>query len=213
MEERGKRIRTGIFLIILTVAGFFEYVQLVQEFDLPQVMLGMPIVGALAVIFLKKKAVAVVVACTVLLACFYQILAGDTNAIAKLQTSAKSIAIILLECLSILLVFEFLGMAGGALIRILVRKKKNMGIAVACAAAGVVLVLGPYVALFHNPLYPVTARHKLASYAEEHFTDYPIAEKKVYYSMNVSDYQCRVSMADGQIRIIGIGDDGEVKEQ
>ncbi len=212
MKEQGKRIRTGILLTFLTVAGFLEYVQLVQEFDLPQIMLVVPLVGALAVVFLEKMAV-VVPACTILLACFYQIVAGDTNAIAKLQTSAKSIAIILLECLSILLVFELIGMAGGALVRILVRKKRNMGIAIACAVAGVVLVLGPYVALFHNPLYPVTARRRLTSYAEEHFTDYPIAEKKIYYSMNVSDYQCRVSMADGQIRVIYIGEDGEVKQQ
>ena len=212
MKERMKKIRTGLILIALTVVGLLEYVQLVQAFDLPQMMLVIPIVGALAMIFLGKIGFAVPI-CTVLLACFYQILAGDANAIAELQTSARSIAIILMECLSILLAFELIGMGGGALIRILAQKKKSLCTGVACTVVGVLLILGPYVALFHNPLYPVMARHKLTSYAEEHFTDYPIAEKKVYYSMQVSDYQCRVAMADGQIRVIFIGENGEVKRQ
>lgn len=212
MKERMKKIRTGLILIALTVVGLLEYVQLVQAFDLPQMMLVIPIVGALAMIFLGKIGFAVPI-CTILLACFYQILAGDANAIAELQTSARSIAIILMECLSILLAFELIGMGGGALIRILAQKKKSLCTGVACTVVGVLLILGPYVALFHNPLYPVMARHKLTSYAEEHFTDYPIAEKKVYYSMKVSDYQCRVAMADGQIRVIYIGEDGKVKQQ
>ena len=212
MKERMKIIRTGLILIALTVVGLLEYVQLVQAFDLPQMMLVIPIVGALAMIFLGKIGFAVPI-CTVLLACFYQILAGDANAIAELQTSARSIAIILMECLSILLAFELIGMGGGALIRILTQKKKSLCTGVACTVVGVLLILGPYVALFHNPLYPVMVRHKLTSYAEEHFTDYPIAEKKVYYSMKVSDYQCRVDMADGQIRVIYIGEDGKVKQQ
>ena len=212
MKERMKIIRTGLILIALTVVGLLEYVQLVQAFDLPQMMFVIPIVGALAMIFLGKIGFAVPI-CTVLLACFYQILAGDANAIAELQTSAKSIAIILMECMSILLAFELIGMGGGALIRILTQKKKSLCTGVVCTVVGVLLILGPYVALFHNPLYPVMARHKLTSYAEEHFTDYPIAEKKVYYSMQVSDYQCRVAMADGQIRVIFIGENGEVKRQ
>lgn len=212
MKERMKILRTGLILIAVTVVGLLEYVQLVQAFDLPQMMLVIPIVGALAMIFLGKLGFAVPI-CTVLLACFYQILAGDANAIAELQTSAKSIAIILMECMSILLAFELIGMGGGALIRILTQKKKSLCTGVVCTVVGVLLILGPYVALFHNPLYPVMARHKLTSYAEEHFTDYPIAEKKVYYSMQVSDYQCRVAMADGQIRVIFIGENGEVKRQ
>ena len=104
MKERMKKIRTGLILIALTVVGLLEYVQLVQAFDLPQMMFVIPVVGALAMIFLGKIGFAVPV-CTILLACFYQILAGDANAIAELQTSARSIAIILMECLSILLAF------------------------------------------------------------------------------------------------------------
>ena len=211
-EQRMKILRKGLILIVLAVVGLVEYVQLVQAFDLPQMMFVIPLVGALAMIFLGKLSFAVPV-CTIFLACVYQILVGKSNAIAELQTSARSIAVILLECLSVLLFFGLMGMGGGALIRVLIQKKKNLSIGVTCCVVGVLLVLGLFFLLFHNPLYPIRARQKLSAYAEEHFTDYPIAEKKMYYSMKVSDYQCRVVMADGQIRVIYIGEDGEVKQQ
>lgn len=212
MKERWKTIRTGLVMIALSVIGLLEYVQLVQAFDLPQMMLVIPITGALAVIWLKKMSF-VVPACTILLACIYQILAGDSNAIAELQTSAASIAMILMECLSILVVFELIGMGGGALVRVLLNQKKERWLGVVCCILGVVVTVGPYLVLFRNPLYPLIARNQLTSYAEEHFTDYPIAEKKVFFSMQSSNYQCRVAMADGQIRVIYINEEGNVAEQ
>lgn len=212
MKERWRTIRTGCIMIALSVIGLLEYVQLVQAFDLPQMILIVSLVGALAMILLKKMSFVVPI-CTILLACIYQILAGDSNAIAELQTNAASIAIILMECLSILVIFELIGMGGGALIRVLLNKKRQFWIGVICCVLGVVVTVGPYFLLFHNPLYPLIARNKLSSYAEEHFTDYPIADKKVYYSMQHMDYQCRVAMSDGQIRVIYINEEGIVVEQ
>ncbi len=212
LRQRRKLIGTGLVIIVLTIAGLIEYAQLVQAFDIPQMLLVIPLVGALAMILLGKLSFSVPV-CTVLLACVYQILAGDSNAVVNLQTSAGSIALILMECLSVLLLFELLGMGGGALIRILIQKKGRLAVGVICCVIGIIVIVGPYLALFHNPLYPVLARHRLGAYAKEHFTDYPIADKKIYYSMKVSDYQCRVVMADGQIRVIYIGEDGEIRQQ
>jgi hypothetical protein len=212
MRERWNTIRTGALIAVFSFIGLWEYVQLVKYFDLPQMMLIIPIVGALAMICLKKKSF-IVLAGTILLASIYQIVAGESNAISDLQTNAASIAVILLECLSILIVFEMIGIGGGALIRVLLNKKKERAKGILCCVIGVVLVFGPYLALFHNPLYPLTARKKLTAYAEENFTDYAIAEKKVYYSMQVSEYQCRVAMSDGQIRVIGIDADGNVVQQ
>lgn len=212
LKKYGKVIRMGLMIIALSIIGMIEYIQLMQLFDLPQVMLVIPLIGALAMIFLGKWSF-VVPGCTIFLSCIYQIMVGSSNALAELQTNARSIAIILIECLSVLMIFELLGMAGGALIRILVKKKKDVWLGVICCVAGVILTLGPYFVLFRNPLYPLLARNKLNSYAEEHFTDYPIAEKKVYYSMKVSDYQCRVIMSDGQVRVIYIESDGDVTQE
>lgn len=209
LKKHGRLMWMGLAVIAFAIAGLVEYTQLMQAFDLPQVMLLVPLVGALSVIILKKYSFLVPV-CTVFLACVYQILAGGSNAIANLQTGAGSTAIILLQCLSVLLLFELFGMAGGALICVLIGKKRGICVGVLCCIAGVFLTLGPYVALFHNPLYPVLARNKLTSYAKEHFADQPVFERRVYYSMQTSDYQCRVVLSDGEIRVIYIGSDGEV---
>lgn len=212
MKERWKTIATGLWLIVLTILGVFEYVQLMKSFDLPQILLVVPLLGAVSVLVLKKKCF-FILAGTVLLSCMYQILVGDTNVVARLQTSPASITVILLECLSVLIVFELLGMGGGALIRMLPDKNKKLVMRAVACVAGVLVTLGPYFVMFHNPMYPITARLQLKDYAEEHFTDYPIAQKKVYYSMQNSDYMCRVSMADGKIRIIAFDADGTIKQQ
>lgn len=76
-----------------------------------------------------------------------------------------------------------------------------------------VVSLVPYLLLFHNPLYPMTARHRLKSFADKAITDYPIADKKVYYSLNDSRYMCRVIMSDGQVRVLYLDESGEAKRQ
>ena len=41
-EQRWKRLRTGLLIIAFSAIGMLEYVQLVQAFDLPQMMLVVP---------------------------------------------------------------------------------------------------------------------------------------------------------------------------
>lgn len=212
MKERWKTIRTGLLIIAFTIVGLLEYVQLMQSFDLPQMLFVVPLVGAVSMIVLKKLCFFVPV-CTILLSCIYQILAGDANAITRLQTNASSVTIILFECLSILIVFEFIGIGGGALIRVLIDKKRSLAAGIIACVAGVLVTVGPYLVMFHNPLYPIMARQQLSRYADEHLADYVIAEKNVYFSMQTSDYICRVSMADGEIRIIYFDKDGTITVQ
>lgn len=211
LKRRGKLMRMGLITIGFAVVGLIEYVQLVQAFDLPQMMLVIPLVGALTMILLKKYSFLVPV-CTIFLACAYQVLAGESNAIANLQTGARGVTIVLLECLSVLIVFELMGMAGGALIRVLLGKRRSICVRILSCLAGVILTVGPYFLLFHNPFYPLLARNKLTSYAKEHFSDNPIVEKRVYYSLQRSNYQCRVVMSDGQICTLYIREDGQVTQ-
>lgn len=201
MKERWIKIRTGLCVILFTVIGLLEYVQLMESFDLPQIVLLMPVVGALTMITLKKWSFLVPVL-TIVFSCMYQITAGNANAIYELRTNATSVALVLLQCLSVLIIFEGIGMGGGALIRVLINKNKKASLGIVSCVLGVIAILGPYVAIFHNPLYPLTARTDLKQKAEQQFTDYEIAEKKIYYSLQDSQYVCRVSMSDGQIRMI-----------
>ena len=53
-EQRWKRLRTGLLIIALSVIGMLEYVQLVQAFDLPQMLLVVPVVSVIAMLLLGK---------------------------------------------------------------------------------------------------------------------------------------------------------------
>ena len=197
-EQRWKRLRTGLLIIAFSAIGMLEYVQLVQAFDLPQMMLVVPVVSVIA---------------TIVLASAYQILAGSENAVAELQTSARSIAIILFECLLVLMIAQFIGLGLGAAARTLGKKNKKRVVKIVIGVVFAVVSLVPYLLLFHNPLYPMTARHRLKSFADKTITDYPIADKKVYYSLNDSRYMCRVIMSDGQVRVLYLDENGEAKRQ
>lgn len=212
MKERWKTIRIAIWMIVYIILGVWQYVQLMKYFDLPQILMIAPLLGAAAMLTLKKRSF-FVLAGTVVLSCMYQILAGDANAVARLQTNAVSVTVILFQCLSVLILLELVGMGGGALLRFLLDKEKKLLMRIVTCTLGVLLIVGPYLVMFRNPLYPIMARKELKTYAEEHFTDYPIAGKMVYFSMQNSDYVCRVLMADGQIRVICFDEEGNIIEQ
>ena len=53
-EQRWKRLRTGLLIIAFSAIGMLEYVQLVQAFDLPQMMLVVPVVSVIAMLLLGK---------------------------------------------------------------------------------------------------------------------------------------------------------------
>ena len=193
-EQRWKRLRTGLLIIAFSAIGMLEYVQLVQAFDLPQMMLVVPVVSVIAMLLLGKYSFFVPV-CTIVLA------------------SARSIAIILFECLLVLMIAQFIGLGLGAAARTLGKKNKKRVVKIVIGVVFAVVSLVPYLLLFHNPLYPMTARHRLKSFADKTITDYPIADKKVYYSLNDSRYMCRVIMSDGQVRVLYLDENGEAKRQ
>ena len=211
-KERWKKIQTSILIIVFVILGVLEYIQLMHSFDLPQVILVMPVVGALSVITLRKFSLAVPV-CTILLSCAYQIVGGSSNAVNYLQTDAASIPRVILYVLPICLAFELIGMGGGALIRVLINRKKSTAVGVVCLIAGLLLVFGPYILFFRNPLYPIQARMRLSDFAEENYTDYEIAGKEIYFDLATSDYRCRVSMSDGALRLVYFDENGAATDR
>lgn len=209
MKERRKQILTGFLLVVFICLGVFEYMQLMYSFDIPQVMLLMPMVGALSFIVLQKKAF-IVPAGTIVLSCIYQIVAGEANAVAYLQTGASGIARVILYVLPVCILFQLLGIGAGALIRVLINGNKKRAVGVLCLVLGILLATGPYLAIYHNPLYPILSRVKLGQYVNETCSDYKISEKKYYFDLNTSTYQCRVVMADGVIRTVFFEPDGTI---
>ena len=113
----------------------------------------------------------------------------------------------------VLMIAQFIGLGLGAAARTLGKKNKKRVVKIVIGVVFAVVSLVPYLLLFHNPLYPMTARHRLKSFADKTITDYPIADKKVYYSLNDSRYMCRVIMSDGQVRVLYLDENGEAKRQ
>lgn len=211
MRERWNRIRLGVWITVFAAAGVLEYIQLMYSFDLPQIILLMPLIGALCFIVLQKAGF-VALAGTVVLSCLFQVLAGDTNAVMQLSLNASDVLHVILYVLPICLVFELLGMGAGALIRICIKHKCKTASGIICLLLGLLLIAGPYIALYRNPLYPIQARVQLSRYVEEHYSDYAISKKNMYFDLNTSSYCCRVIMADGMIRLASFGEDGTVTD-
>ena len=108
MKERLKIILTGLGIIILAIIGLWEYMQLYLYFDVPQVIVVMPVVGAVSAVLLRKYCFFVVIATTAV-SVVYQL-------IEKGQYSKTAI---ILNILPVILLFMLVGIAGGFLIRVL----------------------------------------------------------------------------------------------
>ncbi len=212
MKERWNRIRTSVWITAFVIMGVLEYVQLMVFFDLPQMLLVMPLIGAFSFILLKKASFAVPFGPAVL-SCVFQIVAGDSNAVSALQTDVSGVARILFSVLPVCLLFQVIGIGAGALVCVLLNRKQKTAVGIVCLLLGILLALGPYVALYRNPLYPVQARVKLHHYVNENYNDYQIAEKRVYFDINTSTYHCRVIMVDGAVRLASLDADGSVREE
>lgn len=211
MRERWNRIRTGVWITAFAAAGVVEYIQLMYSFDLPQVILLMPLIGALCFIVLQKASF-IALAGTAVLSCLFQILAGDTNAVMQLSLNVSDVLHVILYVLPLCLVFELLGIGAGALIRVCINQKCKTASGIICLVLGLLLIAGPYAALYRNPLYPIQARMKLSRYVEENYSDYAISKKNMYFDLNSSSYRCRVVMADGTIRLAVFEEDGNVTD-
>lgn len=122
MKERWNRIRLGVWITAFAAAGVLEYIQLMYSFDLPQIILLMPLIGALCFIVLQKAGF-IALAGTAVLSCLFQVLAGDTNVVMKLSLNASDVLHVILYVLPVCLIFELLGIGAGALIRICIKYK------------------------------------------------------------------------------------------
>lgn len=189
MKERLKIILTGLGIIILAIIGLWEYMQLYLYFDVPQVIVVMPVVGAVSAVLLRKYCFLVAIATTAVSVVYQMIEKGQNSKFA-----------IILNILPVILLFMLVGIAGGFLIRVLLNGKRPKAAGIICCVLGVALTLGGGVAMFGNPFYPFTARYAINRYAQKYDSGhYRISKISVYYSIEDLEYQGRVEMSDGVI--------------
>lgn len=186
MKEHSKIIWAGLGIIIFTVAGLWGYIQLYTNYDLPQVMVVMPLTGCLAAVLLRKYSF-IVPGAVVVMSAIYQFLESHTDALAK-------------WCMlfPVPILFLMLGIAGGFLVRVLINGNKSRAAGIICCVLGAVLTFGAGVAVFRNPLYPFMARHSMNSYAEKYKSEeYPVSGVWIYFNVANMEYEGQVIMSDG----------------
>ena len=195
MGERIKRIMTGFGIIVFAMVGLWEYMQLFMYFDIPQTIIIMPIVGTLTVLLIRKIWFVVPIA-TVIVCLVYQMVERNANFMGAVEVSES---VIFLNLLPFLVIFMFVGIGAGFLIRVLINKKKPKVIGIICCIIGVFLTFAPGILFFGNPFYPVAAKRAITNYGKTFETKYKVSEVQVFYDMENQEYQGRVVMSDGVI--------------
>lgn len=199
MKERLKIILTGLGIIIFAVVGLWEYMQMYLYFDIPQAIVIMPVVGALAAILLRKYCF-VVLPAMIAVSVVYQLVEDGVSSVGSVDGSKIGI---MLNILPILTAFMMIGIGGGFLVRVLVNGNKSRVAGIICCVLGVLVTFGAGLAMFRNPLYPFLAKNAIHRYAEKYESEqYAVSEVIVYYSYDELEYQGKVVMSDGVIYVI-----------
>lgn len=194
MKERFKKISKGLLIIVFSLAGMWEYMQLYLYFDLPQAMVLMPVFGCLAAVFLKKISF-IVPAVTIVICSIYQMIEDRVSAAGSVESSKINI---ILNILPVIILFMMLGIAAGFLVRVLINRKKSKVVGIICCVLGIVLTFGSGVVMFGNPLYPFMARGAISSYAGKYDSeDYRVSQTVIFYSIDELEYEAKVIMSDG----------------
>lgn len=201
-------------IILYSLIGMWEYMQLYLYFDLPQAVVIVPIIGFVAVLTLKKLGFAVPVV-TMVISVVYQMVENRHSSLGIVNSSKINI---ILNILPVILILMFLGIAGGFLVRVLINGKKSRAAGILCCVCGILLTFGGSVALFGNPLYPFLASHAIHKYAEKYDSeDYRVSEVSVFFSLEDLEYQGRVIMSDGYVYALyhekGTGKVSEINSQ
>lgn len=196
MKERLKKIMKGLLIIVFSLMGMWEYMQLYLYFDLPQAVVLVPVIGCLAAIFLRKLSFAVP-AVTIVISIVYQ-MAEDRVSAAGISENSK--INIILNILPVIILFIMLGIAAGFLVRVLINRNKSIVVGIICCVIGIVLTFGSGVVMFGNPLYPFFARGAISRYAEKYDReDYRVSQTVIFYSIEEMEYGARVIMSDGVV--------------
>ncbi len=185
MKERFQKIMKGLLILVCSIGGLWEYMQLSTMYDMPQVVFVVPLFGMVAAIFLRKLSFLVL---------------GTTSALAIVfQMVQEKIQInIILNNLPVILLFMMLGIAGGFLVRVLINRKKPLVVGIICCILSVFVAFGFGFVAFGNPLYSAQARMAIDKYADKYRSDeYPVSEVEIYYSYDDMEYHGQVVMSDG----------------
>lgn len=199
-----------LLLVIFSIAALWEYMQFFMYYDLPQIVVVLPIIGLLAAVFLKKWSL-LLLGTTTLMSIVFQIIQDPQDGLGYVEISKPTIV---LRILPAVLLFLLIGIVGGLLVRVCFCKDRHISLRIFCCGVGILMALAGGIFFFRNPLYPFIAKHQIHAYAKKYDTkEYPVSEVVVYYSYTDLQYLGRVVMSDGAIHPLSHDmSSGEVKE-
>lgn len=200
-----------LYLVIFSIAALWEYMQFYMYYDLPQIVVVLPIIGLLAAVALKKWSF-ILLGTTALTSIVFQIIEDPQDGLGYVDTSKIEIIV---KILPAVLLFLLIGIAAGLLVRMALRKDRHISLRILFCGLGIIISLAAGIILFRNPLYPFITRHQIHQYAQKYDTkEYPVSDVVVYYSYTDLQYLGRVVMSDGVIYPLSHDmKTGEVKEE
>ena len=90
MKERFKKIMNVLYLVIFSIAALWEYMQFFMYYDLPQIVVILPIIGLLAAVALKKWSF-LLLGTTTLMAVVFQLIEDPQDGLGYVDTSKITI--------------------------------------------------------------------------------------------------------------------------
>lgn len=198
-------------LVIFSIAALWEYMQFYMYYDLPQIVVVLPIIGLLAAVALKKWSF-ILLGTTALTSIVFQLIEEPQDGLGYVDTFKIEIIV---KILPAVLLFLLIGIAAGLLVRAAFRKDRHISLRILFCGLGIIVAFAAGIILFRNPLYPFIARHQIHQYAQKYDTkEYPVSDVVVYYSYTDLQYLGRVVMSDGVIYPLSHDmKTGEVKEE
>lgn len=211
MKERFKKLMNVLALVIFSIAALWEYMQFYMYYDLPQIVVVLPIIGLLAAVALKKWSF-ILLGTTALTSIVFQFIEDPQDGLGYVDTSKIEIIV---KILPAVILFLLIGIAAGLLVRVAFRKDRHISLRILFCGLGIIVAFAAGIILFRNPLYPFIARHQIHRYAQKYDTkEYPVSDVVVYYSYTDLQYLGRVVMSDGVIYPLSHDmKTGEVKEE
>ena len=124
MKERFKKIMNVLYLVIFSIAALWEYMQFFMYYDLPQIVVILPIIGLLAAVALKKWSF-LLLGTTTLMAVVFQLIEDPQDGLGYVDTSKITI---ILKILPAVLLFLLIGIVAGLLVRMAFRKDRHISL-------------------------------------------------------------------------------------
>ena len=200
MTDRNKQkkfyfLLKSLAIVVASLVALWEFIQLFVSYDIPQVIVIMPIIGLLTALIVGKYFFIPTVLGLIMSAAYLNF-EKEPQFIANNASDISTF----LNLGIIIVVFTFIGAVGGLILRKAVKGLDTKVLRPILAVVGIALAIAPGIVFYRNPLYPIFPRTSISEAAKQfEKTDYKIVKTTILYNFDSLEYEARVVMVDGVI--------------